>query len=240
MAQINNYKFRCDQCGQYDIIPAGIKTHKCSHCGYRNKVSLEGAIPVSDEEMKRLTPVPVFCPYCNSVNMVFNREHMWKCSICQQTFSVTYNDEVQQPKQQQPIIQPRNQAPKQKPSVNYVPDNDKKPFSFKKFAIGCFIAAAIIVLLCEICSGPERKNNTPETNKYSIEVIVGVKDYLRHTLKDPDSYQEIEWSQIGTNSDGQLYVRHQYRAKNSLGGYVVEDKIFFLDKQGHVVGCKDY
>lgn len=29
-------------------------------------------------------------------------------------------------------------------------------------------------------------------------------------------------------------VRHKYRAKNSFGGYVIENKVFYLNKKGHV------
>lgn len=57
-----------------------------------------------------------------------------------------------------------------------------------------------------------------------------VRTHLRETLKDPTSYQDIEWSPSWVNSNGQYYIRHKYRAKNSFGGYVVEEKIFYLDK----------
>ena len=71
-------------------------------------------------------------------------------------------------------------------------------------------------------------------------VMVGVKSYLRETLKDPKSYQEIEWSPSGVNDAGQYYIRHKYRAKNSFGGYVVEEKIFYLNKSYKVVRTQDY
>ena len=221
--ELNNNKFVCSRCGEYDIIPAGLKTHKCSHCGYRNKVTYENATPLSDEEKAQIQPsfVIVICPYCGSQNIVYNRAHNQKCNVCHQSFSVMYNDE----------------ALGHSDDLN-LNENDGTKVSFSKVFRICLLIGAIIFCLCSLCSSPD--DNTPLTNKYQTTVIVGVKDYLRHTLKDPDSYQDIEWSQIGENNAGRLYVRHKYRAKNSFGGYVVENKIFYLDKQGHVVGCEDY
>lgn len=65
-----------------------------------------------------------------------------------------------------------------------------------------------------------------------------VEDYLESTLRDPDSYESIEWSEVKTKSDG-YYVRHKYRAKNGFGGYVVANQLFHLDFNGNVVGVKD-
>lgn len=240
MADFQWYKYKCAQCGEYDLIGAGMKTHKCSHCGFRNKLSYENAIPLTEEESRKLIPVPVTCPYCNTLNMVENREHRWKCICCQQYFDVIYNDEPQQPKRSSLFSQEKQPTQKQQPSVSYIPEPENGTSSKKKAFIAIAIVAAVIALFCLIGS-PDDANNTPETNTYSSLVIGGVKSYLKlEYLKDPKSYQEIEWSQIGTNSAGQLYVRHKYRAKNSLGGYVVEERIFYLDKQGHVLRSEPY
>ena len=61
-----------------------------------------------------------------------------------------------------------------------------------------------------------------------------VKSYLKKTLKDPKSVEYIEWSKVVETYDG-YKVRCKYRAKNSFGGYVVENKIFFLDLNGYVI-----
>jgi len=61
-----------------------------------------------------------------------------------------------------------------------------------------------------------------------------VKDYLKKTLADPNSYEGIEWSPVQTTSDG-YKVRHKFRAKNGFGGYVIEEHIFCLNKYGEVV-----
>lgn len=60
-----------------------------------------------------------------------------------------------------------------------------------------------------------------------------VKDYLKRNLKDPKSYESIEWSNVIENNDGYM-VRHKYRAKNSFGGYTIEDKTFYMDFNGNI------
>lgn len=63
-----------------------------------------------------------------------------------------------------------------------------------------------------------------------------VELYLKANLKDPDSYQSIEWSRVVKTDKGGFFVRHKYRAKNSFGGFVIEEKIFTMDAQGNVTG----
>jgi hypothetical protein len=67
-----------------------------------------------------------------------------------------------------------------------------------------------------------------------------VKEHVKMNLKDPDSYESIEWSNVQTLDDGTFSVRHKYRAKNSFGGYVVENKIFIYDSSGHIVSSLNY
>ena len=69
-----------------------------------------------------------------------------------------------------------------------------------------------------------------------------MKFFLKHNyLKDPDSYEAIEWIAFGTyNKENDTYFAlHKYRAKNSFGGYVVEEKVFVLDKDGNVLKMVD-
>jgi len=67
--------------------------------------------------------------------------------------------------------------------------------------------------------------------------VYQVERYLKKHLKDPGSYDGIEWSKvISVNHDTCRYaVRHKYRAKNSFGGYVIENQLFYLDKEGEVI-----
>lgn len=61
-----------------------------------------------------------------------------------------------------------------------------------------------------------------------------VEVYLKNTLKDPKSYESIEWSKVIETETGYV-VWHKYRAKNSFGGYVIENQKFYLDFKGNVI-----
>jgi predicted nucleic-acid-binding Zn-ribbon protein len=74
-----------------------------------------------------------------------------------------------------------------------------------------------------------------------------VEEYLKNSyLKDPDSYKSISWSEVFKLNDtkqvgfASYQVRHKYSAKNSFGGYVIEEKLFKLDYQGNILDVQDY
>lgn len=69
--------------------------------------------------------------------------------------------------------------------------------------------------------------------------VYQVERYLENVLKDPDSYDGIEWSKVMPSGSGYV-VRHKYRARNSFGGMVIENRIFVLDADGNVVGSQIY
>ena len=82
--------------------------------------------------------------------------------------------------------------------------------------------------------------NTGSVQNSKLDASVyQVKHFLDENLKDPDSYEPLEWSAVQTTSDG-YYVRHKYRARNGFGGMNIENKIFYLDKNGNVTGYKDF
>lgn len=69
--------------------------------------------------------------------------------------------------------------------------------------------------------------------------VIQVERYLKNSLKDPDSYQSIEWGKVLETSEGYL-VRHKYRAKNSFGGYVIENNTFYLNTKGEIINIVPY
>lgn len=86
----------------------------------------------------------------------------------------------------------------------------------------------------------EARERSDKTNGVKVEnnswdgSVSQVKKHLKANLKDPNSYESIEWSDVIETSNGYT-VRHKYRAKNSYGGYVIENNIFYLDFTGNVV-----
>src|SRR5690606_943621 len=65
-----------------------------------------------------------------------------------------------------------------------------------------------------------------------------VKDYLKKNLKDPKSYESIEWSEV-QRVGADYRVRHKYRSKNSFGGFVIENQIFTISNQGEIIDVFD-
>lgn len=112
-----------------------------------------------------------------------------------------------------------------------------------------FLLFVALPLMCA-CNGSHKQDaETSEefsSSYYSVEVknnkwnggVKQVEDYLECTLRDPDSYESIEWSEVKQKDDG-YYVRHKYRAKNGFGGYVVTNQLFHLDFNGNIVDVKD-
>lgn len=77
--------------------------------------------------------------------------------------------------------------------------------------------------------------------------VYQAKAFLKANLKDPDSYESIEWGivrEVLPGLDGKklygatYYTWNKYRAKNSYGAYVVQTKEFWLDKSGNVLHMK--
>lgn len=66
-----------------------------------------------------------------------------------------------------------------------------------------------------------------------------VEHFLERNLKDPDSFEAIEWSPVIDNGNGYA-VRCRYRAKNSFGGYNIEEQLFVMNKQGDVISVTDW
>jgi hypothetical protein len=74
--------------------------------------------------------------------------------------------------------------------------------------------------------------------------VYEVETYLKINLKDPSSYESINWGKVielekDHTVPHRYVVRHKYRAKNSFGGYVINNQIFYLDDYGKVIDVKD-
>lgn len=116
------------------------------------------------------------------------------------------------------------------------------------WAIALFIIVAIIIGAFSDDEKPTRHNE--ETGQEELVYnssydgsVSQVKEYLKNNLKDWDSYESVDWSEVvKTGRQDQYYwmVRHKYRAKNSFGGYALENQIFYLDKEGNVTDVDEY
>ncbi|ANQ83677.1 hypothetical protein dqs_0601 [Azoarcus olearius] len=80
-----------------------------------------------------------------------------------------------------------------------------------------------------------RKAKNPVKNSAWDGSVWQVESFMKHYLKDPKSFEAISWGPV-VDMGSTYVVRLRYRARNSFGGYVIEDKTFTLDVSGNVVG----
>lgn len=113
----------------------------------------------------------------------------------------------------------------------------------KTKSYGYLILIAVILFLIigmRVCNDDPPMSQQEEVHQKELQLVRNsVTKYLKENLKDPKSYEEIEWSEIA-HREGKLIVRHKYRAKNSFGGYAIDNKVFFLSPLGTVEDVIDY
>lgn len=105
---------------------------------------------------------------------------------------------------------------------------------WKKIVIGCVVLAAI-GKISTLTETTEENANGRTKQKLTMAYVVATR-HLKEGLKDPESYEEIshkEYYDAGPDSlKNNIQVVIDYRAKNSLGGYVIEKKAFDFDSTG--------
>lgn len=114
------------------------------------------------------------------------------------------------------------------------------------FTIALFVGAFFLIRSCNksISSMPSTgipDIDVPVENSGWDNSVFYVVQYLKSVLKDPDSYEGIEWTKVETidQAIGKYRVRHKYRAKNGFGGYSIENQVFYLDSLGGITKIVD-
>jgi len=109
--------------------------------------------------------------------------------------------------------------------------------------LGVVILFAVGFMIFQLVTPPKSKPRSPASNPQPVvenspwdNSVSQVKRWLEKNAKDPKSLEYIEWSKVTRDGAGFL-VRVKYRAKNSFGGYVIDEKIFVLDGRGEVVSA---
>lgn len=90
---------------------------------------------------------------------------------------------------------------------------------------------------CNLVSGTSTSSSSSYDTVHSSAwdgSVSQVKSWISNNAKDPSSVQYIEWSPVTKTKDGYM-VRCKFRAKNSFGGYVINNKIFTLSSSGTVL-----
>ena len=210
---------------------------KCSECGKeisdKVEVCFRCGCPISITKAK--------CPKCGAERKPGDTEcRNLKCGVIYEKYEAyiakqraTKAESIETPKiKKTEIPQQEAAGPKTHPAT-----------------IGCAVAFVLFIFIAINLMHNGGGGDSPSKPK-STQTIVGnspwdssvsqVKKYLKRNLKDPGSLDVIEWSPVVKRSDGGYQVRCKYRAKNSLGGYVIENQIFIMDANGNVTSVTNY
>ena len=102
------------------------------------------------------------------------------------------------------------------------------------------IGAVVIGLLFMGYLNSDDDSGTNSKRELGSYTKGGIEYYITHKyLRDPDSYEGLEWTNFIVNQDGPSQVTHTFRAKNGFGGMNVETHTFTVDKDGWKVIAVD-
>jgi hypothetical protein len=113
-----------------------------------------------------------------------------------------------------------------------------------------FIIALGLIMYSMATANPGPPKPAVYNDPYDASVKQ-VKAWFAANLKDPKSLEVIEWGKVvkyeikygldKSIEDGSFKVRVKYRAKNSFGGFGVEEKVFSIDRGGgSITSVVDY
>lgn len=108
----------------------------------------------------------------------------------------------------------------------------------KKTSIWVWVVLAFVFLWAIGKCSMDSANTAPQELVYNSSYDGSVHQaeaYLKARLKDPDSYQSIGWGKVTKLESGGYQTWHEYRAKNSYGGYDVGKYMFLLSPTGEVL-----
>ena len=107
------------------------------------------------------------------------------------------------------------------------------------FLIFCGLLVVGAVIYEDLSSSQVKYSSASVRNSDWDGSVAQVKSWLKSNVKDPSSLEFIDWSPVTETENGYL-VRVKYRAKNSFGAFVVEEKLFVLDSSGSIIKWSNY
>ena len=169
----------------------------------------------------------------------------FNCPNCKQRISATpaqYGQQGPCPTCGSLLIVPnRKKVSKKRPPPpklpEYTPLSTASPFRMTGQQIFLSVVLIGFFVIIPMCSNSNTSNSGSTSTVYNSSwdnSVSQVERHLKSTLRDPDSYQSVEWGQVTSSGDGGSTVRHKYRAKNGFGGYNTEERIFKIDSHGNV------
>lgn len=86
-------------------------------------------------------------------------------------------------------------------------------------------------------SASEEKPKYSDDEDELFQAYFGVKTYLQESLRNPDSFEEIEEQHYFVRDSKNVHIQVciKYRAENGFGGTTVEKHCFNLDKEHRII-----
>lgn len=107
------------------------------------------------------------------------------------------------------------------------------------FFVGFVCVAGLGVIISDNHRYSSNQSSAVVANSEFDGSVSQIKSYLKSNAKDPSSLEFISWSPVVETNNG-FMVRVKYRAKNSFGALVVEEKVFHLNSSGGIIIASDY
>lgn len=217
-----------------------LEENKIPHAYQTEDTPKQWRIPLSDDGKKRIktikiktTPKPISQTYNAYQNQQINQTICPGCGI-----NLFIPDEILSEKYIQCLSCRKTFRNPLNISKNEITGTNK----IKGNWLIAFFVFVFFLILGNVVLDDNTVSNGKVQNSYLDASVSQVKRYLKDNLLDPDSYESIEWSAVNEmsgNGDYKYWVRHKYRARNTYGGYVIENKIFYIDSNGKVINDKD-
>jgi hypothetical protein len=126
------------------------------------------------------------------------------------------------------------------------PAATSKKAAVKKNSSNSFLNVILIilgiVLFMSILGGSNSKKSEPREKVFNSSwdgSVYQAEMYLKDRLKDPSSYESINWGKVNKNPEGNYVTWVKYRAKNSFGGYNIGTQVFELSPRGDVLSMHE-
>lgn len=130
---------------------------------------------------------------------------------------------------------------------------EKEPFFSKGSGCALFVVALFIFfgVVGYINTPPKTEEELEAERRYKAQEeeqrhwkvqnsawdgsVVQVEQWLKKSLRDPDSFEAVTWGRVKKTESG-YQVTLTYRAKNGFGGVNVTNAVFLLSEDGVVIG----
>lgn len=102
--------------------------------------------------------------------------------------------------------------------------------NLRKNRIPSYVVTGLLLIFVMFCFSPLNTTSEPLGEKGMVSPCVS--EYLSQNLRNPGSLDVMSCSDVMKVEDGKYVQKVRYRAANGFGGYSIETKKFYIEKDG--------